>query len=390
MLLPGLPARAVEFEPVTRLELLGGQFFFENEHTSFAGNGNWLLAPGVKFSERWALIPSVNGKYRRVREVQELIGGGFLTRETLENTAIVKAVYSPSEAWKIKPKFTYKNQMLVESADEKLGKGLFDNNKYGAGVELERQGRVFRSLRLSVDPYMVRFIRYRSLSSSSDFGSEINSGAATLDFNAYDLTLGGDVLLTPVTLMNVSLLGSLRPYPDQKKVTASGQYAAENRSDIYGQAVAGVTQRLPDALGGKLQSAAGVDLTYLFLDSDQNNYDASRTRFNENYYDYSELHAAPRWTARFMERLDVNLSYDYARRTYGSRPAQSTDGSYLQEKIAIQTHSISYSLRYRLFKRISLIGQGTYRTSSSNMAYEKTYRYNYTAQHYFLGFAWDY
>lgn len=381
---------AVEFEPVARLTALGGQFFFEDEHTSFSGNGDWLLAPAVKFNDRWSLIPTVSGKYRRVREVQELVGGGFLTRETLENSAIVKGIYAVSPRWKVKAKTTYKNQLLVESEDEELGKGLYDNNKYGAGLEMERTGRLFRSIRISLDPYGLRYIRYASLASGTEFGSEINSGANTLDFNAYDATLASDIQVGKRTLLQLINLASYRNFLEQKKVTTSGLYTADDRLDVFNQTTLGLSHVLPDWFGETFQLMAGLDGSYAFLTSNQNNYDASRTKFNENYYGYSEFHAGPRLAARLFNSLDLGVSYDFGRRLYADRPIQDASGSYLTDKIRIDTHSINYSVRYPILFGISVVAQGVYRRSTSNMAYERTYRYNYTAQHYFAGLSWEY
>ncbi len=383
-------ARAVEVEPVIKVDALGGQFYFEGENTSFSGNADWLAAPGIKFSDRFSIIPTVTGKYRRVREVQELIGGGFLTRETLENQGAVKGLYSLNDKWKAKLKGTFRNQLLVESESEKLSKGLYDNNKLGFGLELERKGSIMKSLRLSFDPYAVRFIHYSSLSSGSDFGTEIDAGANTLDFNAYDGTAGADWAVSEKTFLSASALGSFRPYPDQKRVTSSGEYLTEKRSDWYGQAGAGLTQVLPKIPWARLQGLVGLDASYVILDSNQDNYDASHTRFNPGYYDYLEYHLAPKLAGRIFSKLDWGLVYDYGVRNYNHRSLQNSDGTYGTDKIELITHSLSYTLKYPLIQNFALIAQGVWRQSKSNMAYEKTYRYNYTAQHYFVGLSWEY
>lgn len=380
----------VEWVPVFQADLLGGQFFFEGEQTSFSGNGNWLFAPGMKFTDRFSLIPTINGKYRRVREVEELIGGGFLTRETLENSAMLKGLLAVSENWKAKLKASFRNQLLVESEDEKLGKGLFDNNKLGAGLELERTGGKLRSLRFSLDPYMVKFIRYSSLVSGTEFGSEIDSGDQPLDFNAYDATVALELLPAQTTLLTGSLLGSYRPFTDQKIVANTGLYTGSKRKDLYGQITLGAAQKLPEFSCLHLQTLIGADFSFSLLDSDQNHYDASYTQFNKNYYDYREYHLAPKLAGKFLNRLDWAILYDYARRYYSERVIQGDDGTYLTDKIYINTHSLYCSFRYPVALGLSLLVQGTYRRSTSNMAYEKTYRYNYNAQHYFTGFSWEY
>ena len=80
------PARALEWTPVAKLDAFGGQYFFQGENTNFSGNADWLFSPGMRLGDRDALIPVVSGQYRRTREVRELVGGGFLTQESLDGT----------------------------------------------------------------------------------------------------------------------------------------------------------------------------------------------------------------------------------------------------------------------------------------------------------------
>lgn len=385
-------ARAAELIPIVKLDLLGGQFFFENENTSFGGNSNWLLSPGIRLSDQDILVPTLSGRYRRTREVRELIGGGFLTQESLDNLVSVKYIRILGERWSVKPNVSFKNELITESEDEKLGKGLFDYSKLAFGVELERQGLFFKSIRQNATAYGVRFYRYSALSSqSADFGTEIQSGDRVLNFDAYDYSIAADFLPREGMLFTGTLLGSYRPFGDQNLVTVTGEYEAKKRRDLYAVALVGYQQKLPDwkmDIGNftlSLQSVAGLNLGYTLLDSNQHNYDASQTRFNENYYDYGEVTGSPFYFARFNEKLSATVAYDFARRDYGDRPAQEIDATYLTNKIYTNTHSVSLFLSYPVWSKISLKVQGTWRSSGSNMKYETTYRYNYKAYNYFVG-----
>ncbi len=379
----------VEFVPVSQIRLLGGQVFFDGKNTSITGNGDWLFAPGFKFGEKFSLVSSVNGEYRRLREVQELIGGSYLTQQTLENTSIVKGIYNFNDNWKGKFKGSYRNQLLVESADESLGNGLFDNNKIGFGMEMERTGSFFRSLRLSLDPYAVRFLRYTSLSSGSSSASEISSGDDPLDFNAYDAAVSVEMSPLRKTMIQSYLLNSYRIFTDQKKVTVSGTYTSEARKDEYVYGTLSVLQQLPDWSFIQLQSMAGLGFSAQYLISSQHNYDASKTRFNSNYYDYQEFHITPRLGAKWRDKLELSVAYDYAQRNYNHRVVQNSEGTYGTDRIVLDNQSVSYSLKYPLLLGFSVVAEGVWRQSVSNMTYESTYRYNYSAEHYFVGFSWD-
>ncbi len=383
------PAHALEVIPSAKLALLGGQFYFQGQNTSFNANADWNFAPGLKLSDRDLLIPIVSGQYRRTREVQELIGGGFLTQETLDNVGGLRWVRLLSEDWNVKSTLSYKNELLVESATEKLGAGLFDFHKFAAAVEFEKTGQgTLRSVRQSLGAYAVRYYHYRTLSAgTADLGAEINAGDRVLDFDAYDYSAAADLVLDEATLVSLSVLGSIRPYRDQKVVTVEGTYLPRNRLDAFVSGAASARRALP-ALGG-LESSVGLNLAYSRLESSQHNYDAQNTRFNPGFYDYGETSAGPFVALLWRKTLGATASYDYTRRAFDHRPAQNESGVYQGEAIRLNTHTVSLNLSYKLPKGFSLLAQGTYRRSTSNMLYENSYRYNYWTANYYAGVGWS-
>ncbi|MCR4296111.1 MAG: hypothetical protein NUW21_11305 [Elusimicrobia bacterium] len=384
----GASASAVEVIPSAKVALMGGQFFFQGQSTSFNGNADWSFAPGLKLSERDLLIPIVSGQYRRTREVQELIGGGFLTQETLDNTAGLRWVRLLSPAWNVKSTLSYKNELLTESASEKLGAGLFDYHKAAVSVELERAGDgPVRSVRQSLGAYAIRFYHYRALSAeTADLGAEVNAGDRVLDFTAYEYSAAVDVVPAEGTLLAFSVMASLRPYRDQKVVTVAGTYLDRNRFDAYVAGAASARKSLP--AWGALESSLGVNAAYSRLESDQHNYDAQNTRFNPGYYDYGEIVAGPFLAARWRKTLTVTAGYDYSRRAYDHRPMQDAAGTYGDKAIRLDTHTVNLGASCALGRGFSLIGQGTYRRSTSNMLYESSYRYNYWTANYYAGISW--
>ena len=389
LLLMPAAAGAVTLTPVAKLDLLGGQYFFQGEHTSFSGNGNWYFSPGLKLGERDALIPIVSGSYRRQREVRELVGGGFLTAETLDNSVALKWVHLFTPEWNMKPVVSYKNELITESEDEKLGDGLFDYHKISAGVELERAGgELFKSVRQTLSAYAVRFYHYRALSASSEeLGAEVNAGDRVLDFNAFDYGLSADVQPAANTLVTGSLLVSLRPYRDQRIVGETGEYSREKRVDVYATGTLSGRQTLPPL--GRLESAAGLNLVHTRVFSNQNNYDATNTRFNPAFYDYNELSLGPFVAARWRKGLTVGLGYDFTRRAYDRRPIQHESGLYGGQAIRMSQHTVTLSASYPLYKKLEARVMGAYRRATSNMLYESTYRYNYWTAHYFAGLSWS-
>ncbi|MEQ1919254.1 MAG: hypothetical protein ABL955_08655 [Elusimicrobiota bacterium] len=385
----GNAASALEIIPAARITVMGGQFFFQGDNTALNANSDWSFTPGLKLSDRDLLIPIVSGQYRRTREVQELIGGGFLTQETLDNTLGLRWIRLLNPNWNVKSTLSYKNELLTESATEKLGAGLFDYNKVSASVELERIGEgTARSVRQTLSAYSIRFYHYRALSAeTSDLGAEVNAGDRVLDFNAYEYSAAVDVVPNERTLLTFSVMGSLRPYRDQKVVTVEGTYLSKNRFDAYVAGAASARRMLPD--WGTLETSLGLNASYSRLESSQHNYDAQNTRFNPGYYDYGEMTAGPFMALRWRRKLSVSLGYDYARRAYDHRSVQDEAGTYGDKAIRINTHTLNMSTSYALGRGFSLLAQGTYRRSTSNMLYESSYRYNYWTANYYAGISWS-
>lgn len=381
-------AAAASWTPVAKVDAFGGQYFFQGKQTSFSGNANWLFSAGLQLSDRDALIPITSGQYRRTREVRELVGGGFLTQESLDNTAGLQWVRLLSRDWNVKSSLSYKNELITESVDEKLGDGLFDYHKFSLGVELERTGgSLFKSVRQSLGVYAVRFYHYRALSAqSSSLGAEVNAGDRVLDFNAYDYSVAADALPREGTLLSGSLLVSVRPYRDQKIVKLSGTYSTADRLDLYWAGALSVRQSLPT--WDRLESAAGLNAGFTRTISNQHNYDAQNTRFNPDFYDYSEASAGPFLALRWNKGPTASLSYDYTQRNYDRRPVQSVSGIYGQDAVRMRTHTVAATFTWPLYKGLSAKVQGSYRRATSNMLYESTYRYNYWTAHYFAGLGW--
>ncbi len=383
-----LPAAGLTWTPVAKVDIFGGQYFFQGQQTNFSGNANWLISPGLQLSETDALIPLLSGQYRRTREVRELVGGGFLTQESLNNTAVLQWVRLLNQNWNLKPGLSYKNELITESVDESLGNGLFDYHKFSFGAELERTGGdLFKSVRQNLSAYAVRFYHYRALSAqSSTLGVEVNSGDRVLDFNAYDYSLAADALIKEGTLISGSLLVSVRPYQDQRIVTLAGTYSRENRLDLYWAGALSARQSLPT--WKRLESAVGLNTAFTHTLSNQHNYDAQNTRFNPDYYDYSEVSSGPFLALRWNKGPSASLSYDYTLRNYDRRPIQNALGVYGQDAVRMRTHTVAVALTWPLYKTLSAKISGAYRRSTSNMLYESVYRYNYWTAHYFAGLNW--
>ena len=187
------PAWAAEFVPLLRLDVLGGKSGLAEGSSNLGGNVFWSVTPAVRISDRDSIIPTLAGQYRRTYEAREVVGGSFLTHQTVDNMIHLKWVHAFNDSVLAKPYFAFKDEMLSEVSGEPLQQGLFNHRKFSGGIEFERLGERLRSLRNTLAFYTVRFYNFESLAAQR-FGDEIRGGSAVLDFNAFDYTLAFDWL----------------------------------------------------------------------------------------------------------------------------------------------------------------------------------------------------
>src|SRR6185295_12973600 len=144
--------------PVASLSLLGGQYFIEGKSANFGGHADAFFSPVVRVSENQQLIPVYSGSYSGTQDVQELAGGGVLTRQRQAHT--LSLAYSLQRDFdKVTPRLSYTKALARETTDEKWGKGLFDTDTVAVGVAGEHE-RYWGTVTESYDFYGVRYPNY--------------------------------------------------------------------------------------------------------------------------------------------------------------------------------------------------------------------------------------
>ncbi len=379
----------VEFFPLANVSLLGGQYYFEKEAASFGGNLYIDLIPALKFSDELSLIPTYSGAYRGTKNVAELVGGGTLFQEAQDHLLSLRLVNQMREDLKLKIKTSYKLELLKETKDESWGKGLFDYYKIVVGVEGEKKfDKKITSLTGGYGFYMVRFNNYASLAEAK-YGKEVSPGKNILDFDAHEVYLYGDFVFTPNFRGKADYSFTYKNFLDQKIVTASGDYLTDKRNDQIHLLNFSISNLRP--IKTKLKIVYALESQTVIYQSNQNHYDAKNFKFIPNYYNYWEQGLRPQVILYLGKKpQSVDFSYQFAYRQYSDRLVQDKDGNYKTDKINTQTSTISLGTSYPLREKINLRFQVNYLISSSNMAYEKVYRYNYNTTNYFLGLSWEY
>jgi hypothetical protein len=384
------PLGAASVTPVYDLRFLGGQHFYNGRSSALSGNVEVLMSPAVKFNDKWSLIPTYWGSYRGTRDVQELAGGGTLFQDSTAHGGLVKGIYQAGPALKLKAVTGARYEFLRETKDESWGDGLFDYQKYTGGVEAE-YGRTPRAgVRAGYDYYLLRFPNYESLESSQDptLSREL-AGQKVLDSQNHLVSLGFWSPMPGNVRWDVSAYGNARSFDDQAIVSASGELTPRDRSDQFISADTSLAR--PLIMTQNLRMVGELGFAYSRLTSNQNHYDARKTVFLEDYYNYSQTGIRSRLSAALGEKpWLVSLGATLNRRNYGDRPIQDANGDYLTEKTRITDITTSLGVTYPLTQTFKARIVGTLGWSDSNMKYEKVFAYNYKIANYMFGFSYEY
>ncbi len=383
---------ASEVSYVFNARLLGGQYFFENQESELSGDAGIVFSPAVKLGDRWSIVPIINSSWRGTKSVKDLVGGGTLFQQTQDHMGSAKAVYQFSEKLQFKGGGGYHLQLLKETKDESWGKGLFDYEKPWLNFEMERTLSRDSAIRLGYDYFWIDFRNYTSLESQQrDLGRE-NVGAKTLDTQNHAPYLSWRSafgFFGQTAKYDLTYYHTLRSFTDQKVVLPTGELSTDKRSDTNMIATANMT--LPYFFTDRLKLLQDYRLAASVLSSNQSNYDAAKTRFNDNYYAYKEYTVGLN-NSFLLGTLPwiVSGGFTYVRRAYDSRLTQNDGGDYGSEKIGVNEYYANLGVTYPVNKNFRVQALGNFGWSRSNMKYERTYQYHYETFSYLLGVIYDY
>lgn len=383
-------AHAMKILPLFDFSLGVGNSFFGDTVSGFGGDAYLDFTPIMKINEDIDILPRLSIRYQGNRRILELSGGGSLFQQVLDGSFSVKYIQKVNEELKVKFNAGYKKELLQETVNEPLGQGLYDYDKYGAGLELEQE-----QVRGGYNFYIMRFPRYTSLASTSPDTQykELAGGTYVLDYNANEVFASGRKMLSEEIMGKYGYTYTRADYIDQKVINDTGGYVSDKRCDNIHNLNAGLVWFLPENRLGSILYAPTIGLSYnlAWYQSNQNHYDAEQVYYIPSFYDYLQNKISPSLNVNFpITEMDLTFVYEYAYRGYINRLAQDTSGVYGTEKMDLQTHSILLYVNYPVLERLSIFLSCGLSYSLSNNRYEKVYMYNYSSGNYLLGVSYKY
>ena len=383
----------IKITPVADISVLGGKYYLDSDAASFQGRFDAFVSPAMQLGENHALIPVYSGNYSGTQDIQELAGGGVLTRQRQAHTVSLKYVYT-SEFNKYKPRISYSKALIKETKDEDWNDGLFDYTTLSAGVDAEQE-RPHGTFTESYDFYRVAYPNYSTLLSASqsvfndtDTFNQLstNAGENPMDNTSHRLGLTYAWFPEPLN-MKAGYDLTYRSYGEQAIAAnpAVGQspFTSDQRADIMQNFSLKAARALKP-----LYLTAGARLGW--LSSNQGSFDSVQNKYMKDYYSYVDIALSPAVSLVLKNGTQFSFALDWRRLFYVGRLKQDAAGTYGDAKINQTFWLTSLSARYPLFKKFFARAAYNYQVSSSNMRYETSYRYNYRASTYLMGVEWEF
>ncbi len=387
-------AAEMKITPVASINLLGGKYFLDSDAASFEGRADAYFSPAIRLGERHELLPVYSGNYSGTQDVQELAGGGVLTRQRQNHSLSLKYVYT-RDFDKYKPRVAYSRALVRETKDESWGDGLFDYDTFSVGFEAERE-RPHGTFTGSYDFFSVNYGNYATLLSDSqsifkdtDTFNQLstNAGEKPMDNVSHRLAFSYTWFPEPV-VMRAGYDFSWRHYAEQaiinnQNATGLPPFSSDKRSDFVQNFTVSASRALKPVY---LSAAARAG----WLSSNQGSYDNTEKKYMDDYYSYVDFSLNPAMTLALKNGSQFRFGLEWRKVFYLGRLAQGTDGSYAASEIDQTYWLSSVSARYPVLPRLYARGAFNYQLSDSNMRYEDNYRYNYRASTYLFGVEWEF
>lgn len=368
------------------VSIIAGKKYFDGDSSSLDFNANIFFSPVITIDEENIIYPIYRGYFSGVQDLKELPGGDILVRKRMGHNLSFKYVRS-KDFNHIKPRFSYSLDFVNETKDEKWGEGLFDYKTISFGIEFEQE-RPDATYVESVDFYEVKYPNYSSL--ISNYSSvidtmtytELSKNAGKDVLNSRNIRVAFNYTIFPKNISVTYLLAlTYRNFYDQSIVNKYGGFDSGKRNDMLSE------------LGFSLFKAdkkieAGLRLNLSWLNSNQNSYDASRTKYIENYYSYLSGSITPHFKLNFKNGGSIGYSFSYERINYIDRLVQDVNGNYISSRIYQNFYFSNLYFNYPIIKGVMLRIDYSYQNVESNMKYKAGYRYDYSSAYLMSGVEW--
>lgn len=360
-----------------------------DKDSSPGANLNFDMSPVLKFSDRTSLLPRIGINYNGVMTATYISDYGNLHQQILDSMANLKLVHELlRNSLKLRIEAGYKKEYARETRDEDWGSGLYDydNVFFSGGIEKNIKSNTI-GIGYRVSDF--KFPNYTTLSSQE--GKEL-MGVNTFDNNLNRIFLNSTFSIMRTRYrrcyLNFDADFDTVKYSDQKIANSDGGYNSDKRSDNVISAAPTIVYTTYDF---ERDNTVGLKIAYAGKSSNQNNYDVDNLKFISHFFDYAQTGIEPFFIVKFHPK-EIRLKVGYAidTKNYTDRLPQDENGDYTAEKTYTRKSTLNMGLVYPFSKKWELSFLFLTSNNSSNMKYEKYYKYNFNSASLFFGLSYEY
>lgn len=388
LLSPVLRAQ-VKFAPYYALQVAEG--------TTIPTKGDWMFS--INLASDLGLIAQTDEKNRFIGFYELKYSGPGLRRQEgekftdrlMDHIIVMRHHYNLSPDYVLKSQVDYMTEYKRTGTNEIWGKGLYDFDRYGLGVTLERKFSGDLSASLSQQYHFLDFPNYTDLLSEFQSGGEsVESSTGKQNHGLYQTGL--TVNKGP---SKISADFLLLAYEKQKVIVDSIQpdktyYSSDLQRDVIFSVGLQHQKKIREKIG------LSPSLTLKMKTSNQNyqhftvSNSTSPVRYIEGYYDYNEINIAAPSSILLSQKWDFFFNPEWDVKFYVNRPPRNENNDFVSGKQANDLVILSLGFTYKPNEITRTTLFYTFQSQTSNMKFEKYLPYNYAGHFFGIGFNYVY
>jgi len=376
----------------------------------FAPYYNFQLTEGLSMPSRGNMNFDLNllndiGLLARIDEAHSILGfyeikytgpgikrqeGEQFTDRTLDHMFVLRHTWNSPWDLKVKTQVDYWKDFRRSGTNEIWGKGLYDFDRIGGLVGVEKILGEFK-VGGSFQYHSMIFPNYTDLVSELKVteGGTVESSTGKQDHALVQLGATGEWKEA-----RLSLDYTMQNYFKQKVIASDVQpdgtfYTGNLQQDKI------FTARLSKDFSWGILSVS-PELTFGSRSSNQNYQHFENVTstvsagYYPDYYSYSQTDISIPVALRLGAKWEFFTGWEQETKSYASRPARDADGNFLPDKQSNVSQFISAGFNYHPNDVTTTTFYYVSQNSSSNMKFEKYFPYNFTAASYGIRFSYQY
>jgi hypothetical protein len=367
------------------------------EGAAIPTKGDWMFAINLASDMGLIVQPSETHRFIGFYEIKydgpglRRQEGEKFTDRAMDHVIVLRHHYKLNEEYTLKSQIDYMTEYKRTGTNEIWGSGLYDFNRYGGALTLERKLTPAFSAAMTQQYHYMEFPNYTDLLAEFQAGGESSeSSTGKQNHHLYQTDLA---LRYRQTKFSVNYV--LMAYTKQKVVAETVQtdktyYSGTLQRDAV---LSFSIEHDRNFWNRLLVSPQGT----VRLKSSNQNYQhfavatsSVPVRYIGSYYDYNEFSVALPCSVVLNKRWDFFFNPEWDWKMYLNRPPRDADNTFLDgtQRNDMVIVSVGFTLKPNDITRTSFFY--TYQGQSSNMKFEKYLPYNYSAHFFGVSFNYTY